>query len=70
MTSAATPCGQISEVQRRNRRLYKKCGPRHRLWTHDDKISNSLMPKFISQSQIENPVKCMKILDFAEKMAE
>ena len=43
MTSAATPCGQISEVQGETED-YKKCGPSHRLRTHDESISNSLQP--------------------------
>ena len=32
----------------------------HGLRTHDD--PNSLQPKTLFQSQVENPVKCMKIL--------
>ena len=37
-------------------------GSEHGLRTHDDKIPNSHQPKTISQSQIENPVKCKKFL--------
>ena len=39
----------------------------HALRTHDDQISNFLQFKTISQSQIENPLKCMKILAFYRK---
>ena len=37
------------------------------LRTHDNYIPNSLYPKSISQSQIENLVKCMKIIAFCRK---
>ena len=37
----------------------------HGLWTHDGLIPNSLQPnKFISQSQIYIPIKCLRILAF------
>ena len=39
----------------------------HRLRMQNDYIPNSLLPKSISQSQIENPVKFMKILSFCRK---
>ena len=40
----------------------------HGLRTHDDdKIRNSLQPKSISQAQIENLLKCMKILAFCRQ---
>ena len=39
----------------------------HGLQTHNDQISNSLQPKFISQTQIETPVKCMKTLAVCRK---
>ena len=42
-------------------------GSKHGLRTHDDKNSNSLQPKSISQSQIENSVKYIKILAFCVK---
>ena len=47
--------------------LVKWYSANHGLQTHDDYISNSLQPKSITQSQIENPVKCMKILAFCKK---
>ena len=42
----------------------------HRLRTHDNYIPNSLHPKTISQSQIENFVKCMKTLAVCRKIGQ